>query len=297
MTEEPNYYRLPEHHESQVRRMVIGLALFFAVLAVFVTLFVLNARQIAQRLPFSVEQRFIRPYELIAEQIQKRREPPAGAAEMERYLQSLSESLGRALDLPADYVLTVHYVNSDTVNAFATLGGHIFVLRGLLAEMPDENSLAMVLAHEIAHVKHRDPVVSLGRGLALQMILSFLTGDYTRSSDVLGAGGSLGLMYFSREQEQLADVSALSALQRHYGHVAGADEVFRILERSQEPQQQKLPGWLSSHPATEDRIEALHRYAAERQWPQGEVRAIPEAIRDIASDCEELALCENEESA
>ena len=46
--------------------------------------------------------------------------------------------------------MTVHAVQDPTVNAFATLGGHVFVFTGLVDSLDSENGLAMVLAHELA---------------------------------------------------------------------------------------------------------------------------------------------------
>ena len=71
----------------------------------------------------------------------------------------------------------MHYDDDAVVNAFATLGGHIVVYQGLLEAVPDENALAMVLAHEIAHVRHRHPIVGLSRSAALGFALMLLGAD------------------------------------------------------------------------------------------------------------------------
>ena len=47
----------------------------------------------------------------------------------------------------------VAVLDSDEVNAFATSGGHIFVTRGLIATAKNEDALAAVIAHEIAHIQ------------------------------------------------------------------------------------------------------------------------------------------------
>lgn len=126
--------------------------------------------------------------------------------------------------------ITVHLVESDEVNAFATLGGHVFVFSGLLKKMPDENTLAMVLAHEIAHIKHRDPVRALGRGTVVMLSLSALLGNVDRSvANAATQSASLGLLHYSREQELDADRAALAVLQAHYGHIQGADRLFVLL--------------------------------------------------------------------
>ena len=92
----------------------------------------------------------------------------------EQYLQALGEQLSAAMDLPAEMQITVHYSSDDTVNAMATLGGNIVVFQGLIDTVDSENALAMVLAHEIAHVRERDPISAVGRPapLALGLLLA-----------------------------------------------------------------------------------------------------------------------------
>ena len=82
-------------------------------------------------------------------------------------LQALADRLSAHMSLPRDLRLTVHYQDDEAVNAFATLGGHIFVNRGLLQHLPSENALAMVMAHEIAHAANRDPAAAMGGALLL----------------------------------------------------------------------------------------------------------------------------------
>lgn len=51
-----------------------------------------------------------------------------------------------------------HVVKSEAVNAESNAGGNIFLTEGLLSQARDPNVLAFVLAHEIAHCEHRDPL-------------------------------------------------------------------------------------------------------------------------------------------
>ncbi|KPK67080.1 MAG: hypothetical protein AMJ84_13975 [Acidithiobacillales bacterium SM23_46] len=130
-----------------------------AVLAYF-------AQSLARFIPYHYETQIADQYRAMY--------PPR--TEVTEYLQQLVDHLAIAQELPADMRLTVHYVDKDTINAFATVGGHIVVFRGLLEKMPNENALAMVLAHEIAHVKHRHPIQVLGRGVVVGLALSIVTG-------------------------------------------------------------------------------------------------------------------------
>lgn len=278
-------YQPPQDHEQHIQAMIKWLTIFFVSLLLLLGTFVYFADRLVVHLPFSAEKNFVRPYEQLAKHLFTR---PATAQEqqIQDYLQGLSEQLAADMALPADFELQVHYLKSDTVNAFATLGGHIFVFRGLLEAMPDENSLAMVLAHEIAHIQHRDPIVSLGRGVALQMLYGFVSGDYSSTSEWLGVGGDMGLLYFSREQELAADKAALKALYQHYGHVAGYQDFFKLALSMEQQQASKREGaldleWLQTHPATADRITLLQRYVAEQQWQEQPRRMMPAAIASL----------------
>jgi predicted Zn-dependent protease len=83
---------------------------------------------------------------------------------------------------------------------------------------------------------------------------------------------------FSRAQEEQADATALQTLARAYGHVAGADSFFHVMLKQAGARQP--PRFLSSHPLTAQRIEALGTLAAQRGWKaEGELTPLPEAVR------------------
>ena len=196
------------------------------------------------------------------------------------YLQQLAARLAAAQNLPQDMKITVHYVDEDTINAFATLGGHIVVFRGLLEKIPDENTLAMVISHEIAHIQHRHPIMSLGRGLVVGLALAALTGlsDIDIAGDVLGEAGLLTVLKFSREQELEADRTALAALAKVYGHIGGANELFKMFQ-DVAVSGNRPPQLLSSHPHTERRIEAINTLAATYGWrSDGTSTPLPEPV-------------------
>ena len=166
----------------------------------------LLAERLAARVPFEMEQ-------ALAAQFSDRLPPPN---DISRYLQGLADRMTAADPLPPGMKITVHFVDEPTVNAFATLGGHVVVYRGLLEAMPNENALAMVLAHEIAHVRLRHPATSMGRGVAVSLGLSVVSaglGDGL-APQALGSAGLLTELNFSREQELEADAAGLASRQR-----------------------------------------------------------------------------------
>lgn len=193
------------------------------------------------------------------------RSPQHTAIEAE--LQSLASALAARMDLPAGVSATTHYVDDDAVNALATLGGHIFVFRGLLERLPHENALSLVLAHEIAHVAHRDPIRHMGGRLVVGLVIDGLIGGQTGlTSAVIGGPGDLVALSYSRDAERAADAAALRALQRHYGHIGGAADLFDVFADVADPTERRALGFLRTHPLREDRVEAIHRMAGEEAW-------------------------------
>jgi len=180
--------------------------------------------------------------------------------EIEGYLQLLANKLSVAQNLPEDMEVVVHYVDSDTINAFATIGGNIIMYRGLVEALPHENALAMLLSHEIAHIKQRAPIVSLGRGVAVGLALASISGfgDSSMSHQLIGNVGLLTSLTFSRDQEEQADVEALQTLKNYYGHALGAESLFETLSKGDYAL--KPPKLLSTHPITEDRINRVRRF-------------------------------------
>jgi len=74
--------------------------------------------------------------------------------ELQRYVSEIGMRLARASERPnLPWRFTV--VDEPAVNAFALPGGQIYVTRGILAFLHDEEQLAGVLGHEIGHVTAR----------------------------------------------------------------------------------------------------------------------------------------------
>ena len=262
-----------EHHLKEFAILVGGaLALTLAVVLILGWL----AESIATRIPFSYEQ------EIVGDIASDMPADPTQAA-IERELQTLADGLTGHMQLPPDMRIRVHYIDdADTVNAFATLGGHVLMFRGLLEQMPNENALAMVLAHEIAHVQHRDPIVSLGRGVVVGLALAAIAGvsgsDLTNS--VFGSAGTLTALTFTRNQERAADTRAVAAVAAHYGHVNGAAAVFDLFTRLESEHPLKPPEFMASHPNSSGRRESIAEQANTHGWPTtGVLTPLPNVLQ------------------
>ncbi|MCG7904692.1 MAG: M48 family metallopeptidase [Candidatus Thiodiazotropha weberae] len=208
------------------------------------------ADKLAHHIPFDVE------LKIASKELLEAPEP----GPMQSYLEALTERIVSAQGLSEEMPITVHYVDNDTVNAFATLGGHIYMFRGLLEKLPNENALVMVLAHEIAHVKHRHPIRSLGRGITIGLALSMVSstlGDMM-ANQIVSNTGMVTSLTFSRDQERESDKTALETLMVLYGNVVGADQLFVVLQNAEGTM--KVPEFFSTHPLSEKRIQHIHAF-------------------------------------
>jgi predicted Zn-dependent protease len=187
------------------------------------------------------------------------------------------------MDLPEDIEIHVHYVNEDTVNAMATLGGHIIIYRGLLEQLPDENTLVMLLGHEIGHIKLRHPVQALGKGVVISLVMSAVLGQSSDSvANVITDTSMLTMLSFNRDQEQASDEEGIKVLNAYYDGVKGATELFDILETAHQHEGLDTPQFLSSHPDTTNRKNHLNEIAITEGWARhGASKPIPEYILKI----------------
>ena len=239
-------------------RLCAGLVIVFALLAA--CLYVAGG-WLARRVPFSFEHRIAGDRVLGIELYKPDSAARAGDAALEAYLQTLVDRLSAGMQMPPDMRLKVHLADSDVPNAFATLGGHIVVTRGLYRRMPSENALALVLAHEIAHQRARDPISAIGGGASVALVMAVLSGDGNTLLPEIGQLVSLG---YSRSAETQADDAALEGLRKTYGDARGADGVFEVLSGyRREIGFPDVPTLLSTHPADAERIERMRAAAKE----------------------------------
>jgi Zn-dependent protease with chaperone function len=147
------------------------------------------------------------------------------------------------------------------VNAFALPGGAILVTRGLL-DAADDDELAFVLAHEVAHLEHRDPLRALGRVVAIGIALSFLGAESSGALELSQVTSRLALARHSRGREEAADAAAVDRLLDH--GLPGSAAV-TLLERLEVEEKRGSPmlAWLATHPLSERRLDAV-RLAVER---------------------------------
>lgn len=149
----------------------------------------------------------------------------------------------------------------EEMNAFALPGGPVFMTSGLFDEL-DDDELAVVLGHEIAHITARHGVErlqahQLRQALLIGAIVS--GGEIGRMAYFASTALSIVIMGYSQEEELWTDRQGAE-----YARRAGFDPwaMVRVLEMFREEERQRglSRRWLSTHPPTAERIVSLREY-------------------------------------
>lgn len=192
-----------------------------------------------------------------------------GHSRQDSKMQALADGLARHMGLPENSI-SVYISSASVPNAYATFGGHVLIYQGLLDELLYEESVAAVLAHEIAHIKHRDPLRAMSRTLFYSAIAATFGSD-----SHLQLLSGLEDMRYSRELEEAADEAAIHALARYYGSAGGAESLFNTFkslahkkeESAGDERDSDFPlTWLSTHPDTADRLARIREIAKEHGY-------------------------------
>jgi predicted Zn-dependent protease len=186
--------------------------------------------------------------------------PQASRKESEqRYLERLRRimvPLLRATDHPERLnQIRVKVVDQSSINAGSAGGGQFVVTTGLLEKANDEQ-LRGVLAHEIAHDDLGHPAKMQLMGVGVGLGVALLENFFPNSSRVAPIAGTMLVSSYNRPQELEADRHAVMILRR-----AGysKDVMIHALTWIMQTEGNSGGGFLSTHPATDERIRALKR--------------------------------------
>jgi predicted Zn-dependent protease len=149
------------------------------------------------------------------------------------------------------------------VNAFCTPGGYIFVYTGLIKLAKNEDQLAAVIGHEIAHAELRHSVKKLSRSVGRQAIIIAAAAAAGASFGVFiaveVANKILGLG-LGRDQESHADKKSVIYMGTgsHYSSIALADFFEELISSGNNV---NIPPIISTHPDTENRVYRIRKWA------------------------------------
>lgn len=229
------------------RALVIGLSSAAGVVAIFAALYAVApwlSQRAAERVPLSVEERLSSQMDQVF---------ASRTCQTEQANQALSLLMSR-LDPSHAIAAEVRVTNDPVPNAFTLPGGRILLTRGLIEQAKDADEIAGVLAHELAHVRHRHVLAALIQRTFLGTIWAVTVGDYSGLLVVdPGTVHQLLTLRHSREAEAEADATGMGLLRR--AHIATSGLV-AFLHRNGGKTSGAVT-FLSTHPATEQRLSAL----------------------------------------
>jgi len=168
-------------------------------------------------------------------------------------------------------------LNSPSVNAFALQNGQLYVTRGLIALANDTSELASVLAHEISHVVAQHAVIreeQAKQASLVDRVVNDVLSDPETGALAL-AKSKIKLASFSRAQEFEADGIGVGIASRAgydpYGAIRFLTSMGRNAEIKSNTGQSQIdprsPDFLSSHPATPERIKNVQGTARQFSAP------------------------------
>lgn len=162
---------------------------------------------------------------------------------------------------PQPFEYRFYVVDDESINAFAIPGGHIFVHTGVILKARNVSELAGVIGHEIGHVALRHIARNYNKYKAGQLghQAAVLAGGVfggqagATAADLAGGLAIMSILNsFGREAEREADDFAVDTLPRAGYDPHGLPTFFETLIREGGS---RPPEFLSSHPATENRLE------------------------------------------
>jgi len=186
--------------------------------------------------------------------------------ELQEYVQRVGEKLAKVSGRPElEWKFTI--VDTDDVNAFATMGGYVYISRGILPYMQSEAELAAVLGHEIGHIAAQH-LQSKQRKSTIAGIASAATAIFTGMpalADLTNLAGAAIISGYGREAELEADRLGAEYLAKSGYNPDAMIEVIATLkdqdsfERERARLEKRQPrlyhGVFASHPDNDTRLQ------------------------------------------
>lgn len=163
----------------------------------------------------------------------------------------------------ADMFWELVIVDHPMIQAQAMAGGKVIIYSGILSVTANQDQLAAVIGHEIAHVTENHTGQKKAQyeaaGFAIDVGASILGGGYYGQTAAAGSAlsqlATYGVLYpFSRGMESEADIVGLDFMAK-----AGFDprESANLWQNMDAKKESKVPAYMTTHPSAETRIDDL----------------------------------------
>jgi len=197
-----------------------------------------------------------------------KKSPLSNRSDWQTQLRRVGERIAAVADRP-EYKWEFNVIQGKDVNAFALPGGKIAFWEGIMPIAQDDNGVAVIMAHEVAHALARHGGERMSQEIGAQAIGQILALGVGQVSPALqedflkvyGLGASVGvLLPWGRAQESEADRIGLTLMAKAGYDPAGA---IAFWERMSNVAGDKPPEFLSTHPSDETRVAQLKAWLPE----------------------------------
>lgn len=177
--------------------------------------------------------------------------------------------LTAGLDDGYAYRLELRHCGALGANAFALPGGTVVITDDLVKIAQNDSQIAAVLAHEIGHVRHRHGMRLAVQAAGLAALVAVLAGDAVTMTKLAVALPTLLLQNgYSRALETEADTYAFERMKAIGLSPAHFAEIMELMEKRRaagkkdagDADPDDSAGYLSTHPATAERIQRARDY-------------------------------------
>ncbi len=202
-----------------------------------------------------------------AEQLEKE-QPIVSNSIIDPYLTKMVQELASKSQRP-NMPYHIKLVNTMEVNASSIPGGGLYLNRGLFELVTSEDQLAATLAHEIGHVVGRHAINQLMLSFEAKALLKPVLDNLHKQNGVVekiilsmgGAVAMLAMLHFSRQDEAQADMLGFYEMLRAGWDPRGFIKMFAMLDKLEKSSGGSHIRFLSDHPPTPERLEAVRREA------------------------------------
>ena len=188
-------------------------------------------------------------------------------AEIAAYISEIGQRIATVSDRPG-LAYEFKVLDSPVINAFAVPGGYVYFTRGILAYLNNEAEVVGVMGHEVGHIAARhsakqisqQQIATIGLGVG-----SILSEDVAKYAGLAQAGLGLLFLRFGRDAERQSDQLGVDYSTKLGYDATEMANFFGTLDKMSGGESGGLPGWFSTHPAPDERVQNVTRMAQEQQ--------------------------------
>jgi predicted Zn-dependent protease len=168
------------------------------------------------------------------------------------------------------YAWEYNLIESDQLNAWCMPGGKVAFYTGIMPVCQDEEGVAVVMGHEVAHAIANHGRERMSDAMVANGLLGGLSAAFGQNPSLTqelllqsaGVGTQLGMLSFSRKHESEADRIGLIFMAMAGYNPQVAPDFWKRMEAKSEGGE-RPPEFLSTHPHPETRIADLQKYMAD----------------------------------